>query len=243
MTVHAPRPALPLFGKAMAVSLVFHLSAITLFSIVIYFPKESLRYYRLSFVEERGEPIAAAAALAESPLAARLTGQAPAAAINLPRLEFDPVGRLEIGRLNLGGTSFYEEDAEARPDTWAQFGTGIQRVRASLLELAGGDDAPLIEVPALGAGVRTEADWGAAAPRELLYAPPALFGARPRAGGEEFLLTIAADGTVLSALAVTPGASGFADEATAYLVRCRFEAGAGVATLALRAAPAGEDAP
>lgn len=245
---HARR-GVPLFGKAIAVSLVFHLSAITLFSIVIYFPRQGVQYFRLSFVEE--PPALSAAPAAEPAIVAALTGprNAPATAgLDLPKLSFDPQEPLGIGKLSLGGKSFFAVEPESTPDSWARFGTGIQRVRASLLSLTGVDTTSEASITTLelGAGLRATADWGAATPRDLLYAPPTLLTAPGTASSAEFLITVDAVGAVISAIKVSPGQDAFGDNTALLLERCRFDAssrGAGISTATVRVSPAGSPGP
>lgn len=254
MSTHAANPArrpiaLSLFGKTLVVSLLFHLSAITIFSIVIYFPRQGTQYFRLAFVEEAAR--APELPVAEPAIVKALTGgrnTSSALALDLPDLSFDPQGQLGLGKLSLGGKSFFEDQPEAAPDSWARFGTGIQLVRASILGLTGADTegGGSVTTLALGGGLRALADWGNSASRELLYAPPVLSGAPGAGATEEFLITVDASGGVMRVLKMSPEESAFADATAALLGRCRFAAstqGTGISTATVRISPQGSDAP
>lgn len=256
MAAAAPRSSIPLVGKAMLVSFIFHLSAITVFSIVIYFPKQDLHFYRLAFVEEPAEMVVADAGPS---LVDRLTQPRPAPVqFALPEVSFDPLVSDDNGPLRVRGHSLFEETPEDRPDSWQVFGEGIQKVRSSLLgiagvpplRLAGGSASDSVAPSAspnsldLGPGLACNVEWRVAA-RELIYWPPALFQARP-VGTVEIFVTVDASGAVSSAVAMTAEPTPFENEAAAFLRRCRFapaEGGARTANASVRFSRVDEAAP
>lgn len=224
------RPALGLFSRALLISLLFHLSAITLFRIVIYIPQQDTRYFRLAFLEEPAQP--AALPTAPSALVAALTGPRTTRPAELPKLSFNPEGRVALGQLSLG-KSFYDDIVEPapNPDSWERFGEGVKRVRASLLSLTGSDQPAEFE----GTSPRAKADtislgpdlvgtlnWSGSAPRELLSAPPAFFRRDVARFDAEYLLNIAPDGAVSSVVSLNTEPSGLESGVRTFLQRCRF---------------------
>lgn len=235
----------PLLRRTLFISLLFHLSAITLFSVVIYFPRESRRYAQLAFVRE-----APAMALPQTPITdallrpERLT---EVESVSLPRLSFDPTGHLQAESLRVGGQSFYEEAPDARADSWERFGIGIQRLRASIRDIAGAGDemedaASAAGTELYGAGYEVSMDWGAAPAREVIYSPPVFFRSAVPEGGTEFLLSIGPAGDVVRVVSLSAERSPFETESLEFLQRCRFSAGEGgrsaELTLRVRAAAA-----
>ena len=227
------RPALSLFFWALLISILFHLSAITLFRIVIYFPQQTTQYYALAFLEELA--MSETVPVPESAMIAALTGPRAVRSAELPKLAFDPQGQLEIGRLRLGGRSFYNDlsDAAPRLDSWERFGEGVQSVRASLLSLAGapvpndmprdagGEDLLAQSKIGLGPDLSGELDWSGSGARELISAPPALFQRDVPAFNGEYLLNVAPDGAVRSVISLNTEPSGLESGVRAYLERCR----------------------
>jgi hypothetical protein len=238
----------PLLRKTLLISLLFHLSAITVFSVVIYFPRESRRYAQLAFVQE-----ARATALPETAITDALLRPeriTEVESVSLPRLSFDPTGHLQADSLRVGGQSFYEETPDARADSWERFGVGIQRLRASIRDIAGaGEDS---EVPAssagadlFGAGYRVSLEWGPTPARELIYSPPVFFRSAVPAEGAEFFLNIGPAGDVVRVVSLSAERSPFETESLEFLQRCRFASGEGgrSAELTLRVHAATEAAP
>lgn len=226
----APKSGMGLFARALLISLLVHLSAITLFRIVIYFPPQSTRYYPLAFLQET--PADEAPAVAPSGLVAALTLPRAARTAELPKLAFNPSGEVALGRLSLG-TSFFQDNIDpARPvDSWERFGEGVQRVRSSLLSLAGANDTSADEIRVgetrantldLGPGLTGSIAWSGAAPRELLATPPAFFRRDVPNFAAEYLLTIAPDGTVRDVVSLNTEPSGMESSVRAFLERCRF---------------------
>jgi len=192
----------PVLGAALAGSALLHLSAITLFSIVLYFPKESIQYYDLFFYE------------AETPAAssAELLPGAAFPASELPRLTFG-VQLAELAppidtRLRITGDDLALREriglgtSEPAPDSWERFGEGIQQVREGLRRLTLSSPSDLVldaggraDVVEVAPGLYGSFDWPAGNARDILYAPPAMISQRlPEE--VEFTLQINSDGRV-----------------------------------------------
>lgn len=250
-----PGARLSLFGKTLLVSLLIHLSAITLFSVVIYFPKQNVRYLRVALRDEGGERAVLASAAGDNPLFERMTkprGAGQDAALTPPVLPGD-LGiddeRLRVGR------SYFEPAPAPAEDSWMQFGKGIQQVRTLLV---GGTGARLrLEAPEpavaetpdqrlqLGGDLEATLDWNGDKARELVVQPTALFvNPRPERAAEYFL-SVDPQGNVVNVLNSSPAPTAFEREFGEYLQRCRFDAAPGTlrnASVTLRVRRGG-DAP
>ncbi len=184
------------FYAALAVSAALHLSSVTLFSVVVYFPRQDLRYFEFSLVQTSVAPIAAAAAstggdrlqlgriadgFAAMPADDIGLSALQPPAIELPTLEFAELSRLRIRQESAADLSRYDE--LVRPsarDPWQLIEAGVGRVRDTLADwnLPLGIDPP--EAPPAAPvrihpapGFEGRIDWGAGAPaRPLLFAPP-----------------------------------------------------------------------
>lgn len=235
-TPSTPGKGLPLFTKTLLVSLLIHVSAITLFSVVIYFPKGSVRYLRVALREDASARVTVASAAGEdNPLLKRMT--APRATLpEAPSLGLDPaVGPTATERLRVG-RSYFEPAPAPAEDTWMQFGKGIQQVRTLLgggtgarlrleaPESAPADAGPMIE---LGGDLEATLDWNGDAPRELVVQPTALFvNPRPERPAE-YLLSVSPAGALTNVLNTSPAPTPFEREFAEYLKQCRFEAAPG----------------
>ncbi len=178
---------------ALIGSALFHLSMITLFEIVIIFPREDLQYYQVSIVSSPESP-APAAEPATS--AAPRTGDALALggtrlfddglpAVELPVVEFAELERLRIRYDASDPMPALPDllDDPAPGDSWARFGGELHRLGQRLRDLAlpGDETGPasttgkqarrLIHRPA--EGFEAHIEWSAPPhDRELLFAPP-----------------------------------------------------------------------
>lgn len=220
----------PLLRKTLLASLLFHLSAITVFSVVIYFPRESRRYAQLAFVQEAPATSLPASAITDALLRPERITEVES--VTLPRLSFDPTGHLQAEALRVGGQSFYEEAPDVRADSWERFGVGIQRLRASIRDIAGGADEPgALEAATasdlFGTGFEVSMDWGASPARELIYSPPVFFRSPAPDRGAEFFLNIGPAGDVVRVVSLSTERSPFETESIEFLQRCRFSAGEG----------------
>lgn len=232
-TPSTPGKGLPLFTKTLLVSLLIHVSAITLFSVVIYFPKGSVRYLRVALREDAAERVTVASAAGEdNPLLKRMTTPRVAVPeVLVPVLDPDD-GAAAPERLRVG-RSYFEPAPAPTEDTWMQFGKGIQQVRTLLVggtgarlrleapESAPADAGPTIE---LGGDLEAKIDWNGDAPRELVMQPTALFvNPRPERPAE-YLLNVSPAGAVVNVINVNPAPTPFEREFAEYLKQCRFEA-------------------
>lgn len=156
-------PGSRVFRRAFLISLILHVSSFTVFSVVIYFPRQEIDYYEFRIVEARTtapqaepEPLPKAAHNGdqltlngpdqslegdESPFASLSPGLPP---IQLPRLEFAELRRYQVRQENLESRKLYEEIFhEDKPDSWARFSEGIASLRGSLRSLTGDQPDPL----------------------------------------------------------------------------------------------------
>lgn len=154
------------FYAALGVSIVFHLSMVTVFSIVIFFPREVVDYYSVSIVEPDRQPPRPA------PTGDRLRVPSPADApslddlvngnargvgrgepeadwaelpeIELPTLEFAELKRLRAREEGLAMRSERESLLNPQPrDAWARFGEELGQLGhalSSTLRLSGEKD-------------------------------------------------------------------------------------------------------
>jgi hypothetical protein len=127
---------------ALALSLIIHVSMVTLFRIVILFPRPELVYYDLSIVEREAPPTfspelgeslevpSSSDALArregEDTSDTRWTGLPP---VTLPRLNFSELELIRISQTGLGTRSRYNDLFEEESnDLWSRFGRKISTV-------------------------------------------------------------------------------------------------------------------
>ena len=156
------------FWAALIFSFVFHLSMVTLFSIVLYFPRQDIEYLQFSIVHTPAEaasvsaapPTAASDSLpatpqqqlqstspeeafarargADAPLADRLGASLPP--ISLPAIPFAEQELLRSRTQSLELRARYEELFEPEPqDTWSRFGRRLGQLGDELQRLALGD--------------------------------------------------------------------------------------------------------
>lgn len=258
------RPSI--FGMAIGASLLFHLSAVTLFDVVIYFPRERIAFYDFQIVEE-----AAVSGLAPVPVASpdllslakkNLFGD-PLPDIDLPTLEFAELSRIQTRQEGLRSRSLYGEIMrEDSPDSWARFGKTLQRLGKSVtgisLSLSHREtpglrlDEDLDEPVARPAeGFEASIQWNAGPKdRALLFAPPiqALWHVSPLSlqGPIELVLQLSPDGRVINVWSPNVDESGLTDEVQLAVLQYRFDplpvgtVDAGVSTATLRIRPARE---
>lgn len=207
------------FYVALTISALLHLSMVTVFSIVIWFPREVIDYYAFDIVEVPApeavffEPAPGAADRLRSPnlegglgeLAdPRLAYGAALPPIQLPTLEFAELRRLRVRTEGLDALALYGGLLDGGPrDSWGRFGEGLARVRQSITDLAlpgelgtGGDRlsrAPARPVHRPAEGFEAYIEWNTE-PKEraLLFAPPirALWDIDPRELGRTIEVVI-----------------------------------------------------
>lgn len=237
---------------ALAASMLFHLSAITVFRVVIYFPRQDIRYVEFQIVQ--AAPAAEPAPEAASPLPAaplwregalhlggdRLLEDAGPPPIQLPTLEFAELSRLRMRREaaldpERRDAIFHDEDR----DSWRRFGDELSRMRQSLsrLTLSGGEggekrtdpetEGPrVVQRPANGLAVLLQWDT-APHDRKLLIAPPieALWEVEPASLRDPLTLIIEVNamGRVVNVWSPNVDQTGVLDSVQAAMLKYRFE--------------------
>ena len=134
------------FLISLGVALLFHLSMVTLFSIVIFFPREDIHYHLfrivrppagLRVVTARGERLRAPSP-ENAPTGEALgtgRGEVPWSVlpdIKLPEIEFAELRRLRVRQKGTDLRTRRESLFQPKPrDTWARFGDALSRLRLS----------------------------------------------------------------------------------------------------------------
>ncbi len=138
------------FRVALAISVIFHLSMVTVFSIVIYFPRNDIQYIDFQLVQMReiglrppGGRLRLSSGLdgaGEFELGARgLMADPGLSDFHLPTIEFAELHRL---RLSEESKSRYDEvRRQQAPDSWGRFTRTLHDMRLSLSILGLGGDA------------------------------------------------------------------------------------------------------
>ncbi len=179
------------FAAACAVSLLVHLSFVTLFRVVVYFPSASPTYYRLEIVSVAPVPRAPADPVRELYEGAPVPGLRLRGSDSLldgpPEVELPALNTGEMERLRVrseagdAGDLLERVFADRRPtDTWGVFSRELQDFGQSLRRLAFPGEAPLAAAAKPIAARHRPAEgyegyvvWdGTPADRELLFAPP-----------------------------------------------------------------------
>jgi hypothetical protein len=152
------------FARALVLSVMVHLSAVTLFSIVIRFPRHDTDYFRVAIVESapsRSLSVPAAVTaqpdgvgeIVSAPIGESLTLQDSLAmeslpAIELPTLPFEELSRLRLRQDALEVRSRYGEMFASREgtDLGLRLSSGLETVSETLTRLTFGgapqDDTP-----------------------------------------------------------------------------------------------------
>lgn len=173
-------------AAALLGSALLHLSAITVFRIVIYFPREYVEYVDFEIVQAAPS----VAATTDDTLPPLPSGfDAPSDGflppIDLPTLEFAELQRLRVRQEGLVSEALREDIfGEEGGDSWRRFGESLGRVRRTLtgLSLSGVGAPPLDDglgpeeaLPTLrpAEGFEAYIEWDTPpADRQLLFAPP-----------------------------------------------------------------------
>jgi hypothetical protein len=183
-----PPPRSRLFSGAFFFSLVLHLSMVTIFNVVIYFPRQDIEYYHFQIVQAppvqtllRRAPGALRGPALEDPLGGipdfedrrALVDRLPD--VQLPTLEFAELDRLRVRQRALEDRVLTEPVVQ---EGWPPLGDGLRRVRDSIADLVLPDAPPsLTGRPRLrhrpADGFEADIEWsGEPLARQLLYAPP-----------------------------------------------------------------------
>jgi hypothetical protein len=174
-------------AAALVGSALLHLSAVTVFRIVIYFPREYVEYVNFEIVQaatsgeaaSQGEP-----AMAWPPRLDNLAPERMLPPIELPTLEFAELQRLRVRQEGLLPDALRDDIfGEDDTDSWQRFGHSLGQIRRTLTGLTlSGTGAPAlpeldanVDSPTLrpAEGFEAYIEWDTApANRQLLFAPP-----------------------------------------------------------------------
>lgn len=236
------------FLVSLGVSAAFHVSMVTIFSIVFLFPVQNIEYYDFQIVEQRTAPVAPSPDLPDMPgileggrlrlpqtpeLSEPMAGSLPP--IELPRLEFAELELLQVRERALRARSRY--DGILSPplrDSWDRLGEGIARLSDALSPRRLFDWTPeeeeeqpqLVTRPAPGFAAYIE--WmSEPKSRALLFSPPieALWGLRPEdfEGPVTLVFRVNPEGEVVEVLTPLADEAGIVVSAARALTRYRFE--------------------
>ncbi len=142
------------FVGALAFSLLFHLSMVTVFRIVIFFPRHDIEYFQFDIVEARARPktdlnsrevlqvpspdgalerIRAGGVLSDAEAPPWEESLPP---VTLPTLEFGELDLLRVRTKGLEIRARYDKLFRQAPlDTWARFGQKLGSVGGALARL------------------------------------------------------------------------------------------------------------
>ncbi len=238
-----PRARLSPFAIALIFSALLHLSMVTLFNVVIYFPRQDMAYYQFQIREvsrrattgQGQEGRLHGPSLDKAPAPTLSAGDMGLPRIQLPTLEFAELSRLRVGHAAEPGYGALLDD---RPtDSWARFSGGLRRLGRSIssltlpgekrnLKLSGQlrKDRPTHR-PAEGFEARIE--WSTPPlDRELLYAPPikALWKLTPEADTDtiEVVIEVNPLGRVVSVFSPGVDPDGLIDAVQLGVLKYRF---------------------
>ena len=166
---------------ALAFSFLLHLSMVTVFRIVVTFPRERVAYYDLSLVEAPSQeafPGTVRVDALEAPSASdalqRLGQDGEAASkpkwpelpsVALPRLNFSELDMVRLSQTSLDTRKRYDElFEEERDDIWSQFGRRLSSVGELLTsgrrdELEGDDERKRVFAGHPAPGVDLYVEW------------------------------------------------------------------------------------
>jgi hypothetical protein len=223
---------------------------VTLFSIVIFFPKPHIQYYNFDIVQVPAAPVVLAEAeapaitpegtgerlrvpsLDTAPQNARVLYAEGLPAIQLPTLEFGELRRLRVRSESLDASGL-DEILGRRRDSWSRLGEGIARVRESITELrvgdsAGGMDATPRPVHRPADGFEAFIEWTAGpGDRQLLFAPPIteLWDIEPESLTRpvEVVFEVTPQGRVVNAYSLRLDETGLLDAVQLAVLKYKFE--------------------
>lgn len=188
--LHAP------LSYMLLLSLFLHLSMVTVFKVMVYFPYNEAQVYAFHLVPDLPRPETAMAEVSPPPAAApsgrlgtlKITGlqdleEGERPEVALPTIEFAEFERLRLAQSGLKAPSLYESLYANEPtDSWARLVRRSHRLGESILELATGEsdledlDGPQVEKPMIariGQGYVAEVVWDSGfTRRKILFAPP-----------------------------------------------------------------------
>lgn len=228
---------------ALAFSAALHLSAVTMFSIGIWFPAEQRIYHRFDIIDERsGLPLDASATGGR--LSSAIFGgemETPAIrslpSISLPKVDYRSMGERQLRRAQLDTLMRFEsmERGEQR-DAWAQLETGVETLRSRFTGLnpfspaESDEEEPadaLVKLPEPAPGFEMYIDWLTGdRKRDALIAGS--LDALVKAGPDDvrtplsFIVEVDASGRVVSVMPPLSPAAPMVDTLAEQLARYRF---------------------
>jgi hypothetical protein len=238
------------FHIALGVSVLFHISMITVFRIVIYFPREEIQFRDLAIIpieiHAPPEPPAAMPPAGPPPssggqLSLRGVTTPPGESIELPTLEFAELERLRVRQEGAQAISRFDDlFEEPAGDSWSRFSrtlSGLGRTLAELRLSGVEDEGSPLSLDAEGApglalrpaeGFEARILWDSEPKdRQLLFAPPvdALWTVDPAQVTQpiEVVLQVNELGQVVNVFSPTVQASELVDAVQATVLRYRFE--------------------
>lgn len=233
--------------RALIVSLLIHLSAVTLFRIVIYFPRHDIEFYDVAIVETRVpvRPLRTGDALAKldatdgferlglsGPDFQQAQAEPALPQIQLPTLEFEELSLLRMRQQALETRSRYNAlFANAPDDAWARFGRKLDTVGETLSRLTFGDSEearPPTPVSRPAPGFEAYVEWMTEPyDREVLAVKPvdALWGRGPGDLPEAIALVfrVNRDGHVVEVIDPLGDSRGLVEATAQALKEYRFE--------------------
>ncbi len=238
------------FLMAVTLSTFFHLSMVTVFSIVIVFPREEIHYHSFRIVEPprlmtgiRG-PGGSGAAFGALPPgeALHLSGESDfwgaLPDIELPTIEFAELRRFRIREKGLALRMQHISLLEPKPrDAWARFSEELGQIGSALTHFRLSHDrtdpanleaSVLMPATRPAAGFEAYIEWvGKPRERQLLFAPPieALWGVEPESLENPIVLefTVNAQGRVVGAWSPYVDETGIVTGAQKTVLKYRFE--------------------
>ncbi len=236
-------------SATLAVSLAFHLSAVTVFRIVIYFPRHDIEYFDVAIVETRVpmRPVLFARERLSLSSPGRNFEQIELAGnalevreswsglpdIQLPTIKFEELGLLRIRRQALETRARYDDLFDDAPsDAWSRFGRKLTSVSESFTRYAQGSASEPIRRPVPvsrpAPGYEAYLEW-LSDPRDrgALSVQPidALWGLDPSEFGDPIALVfrVDRDGKVVDILEPIEIAGSVLEASVDALMRYRFE--------------------
>ena len=236
-------------ASTLALSLLFHLSAVTLFRIVIYFPRHDIEYFDVAIVDPsvpvRPLPITQDRLVLPTPGSGleRLETERESLEIDdawsslpdiqWPTVKFEELGLLRIRRQVLETRSRYTALFEDTPDdAWSRFGRKLTSVSESLTRFAQGSAVEPtrrpVPVSRPAPGFEAYLEWlSEPRDRQALSVHPidALWGLDPAEFGEPIALLFRVDraGKVLDVLDPVEDVGSVLHASVEALKRYRFE--------------------
>jgi len=210
------------FIKTIIFALILHLSAVTLFKIVVYIPRSDLQYLDIRVIQTDMDSSPHSNVASRLKLSKNMENDDEDTEFNinelkqsstfeLPKIEFEELEKLRLRRTLVEEEVSSKTLPEEYKDSWAQFGAGINRIRESISALSpfsstivkeNGDtpNAPLIRQN-IGNGIEIVFRWiNPPYNRSILFLPGLLEMSRKSIIDEEkdydFMLTVLPDGTV-----------------------------------------------